>query len=91
MYFRKTLDEKEFFEETEDENENINKKDNAKKSKWLIRFIIIFIIIIIIAIVLVLILLFRNKKEMDNMDEKESIKIRLKNWEFGSTEDINMS
>ena len=28
---------------------------------------------------------------MDNVDEKESIKIRLKNWEFGSTEDIDMS
>ena len=93
MYFRKTLDEKEILEEKQDEVENKNsnnKKDDKTKSKWIKIIIILSIIIVIIAIAIILTIIFLvlNKKETD---EKESIKIRLKQWEFGSTEEIDIS
>ena len=64
------------------------------KRRKIIKILLIISLVIINAIVIIILIIFIRKK-MNNddfiIDEKESINIRLKNWEFGSTEEINLS
>ena len=100
MEFKEPLDEKDF-----NVDQNNSKENNNKRNLKII--IITISILLLIGIIIAIIFLFSYNKEDKNQnqddkkqDEKqddkkqddiESIKIRLKNWEFGSSEEINLS
>ena len=75
---------------------DVNQK-SIKKSIWLKRLyfaLIIIIVVIIFVIILKFVILKKDKMEDDKeeiIEEKESIKIRLNNWEFGSSKEIELS
>ena len=77
-----------------DANEVLNtysqteKPKNNKKKSFIIFGLIIFIFISITILLLILIMKDKNKNENEN---ERYLKIRLKNWEFGSSEKINLS
>ena len=91
MEFQNSIEDKDLL----NNNENNNQKEQSlKQSKWLTRLIILSIIIVIIIIVIILLKFVMLKKDDDddNTDDKdEKYKIRLKKWEFGSSEEIDLS
>ena len=79
MSFSEPLNEKELIRDTP-----------PKRRLWITVIIVVSIVLFIGIITASLILFFLNKKD-DKKDEIESTIIRLKNWEFGSSEKINLS
>ena len=96
MDFRNNIDENEILNNDKNDNINNENKNNLLKYKWFKGIFFVSLLIIIVIIVIVLILIFTSKKDkMEDEDkiinESESIKIRLTNWEFGSIDEIDLS
>ena len=80
------------FENQINENEFLENKESIKiNKKNIIKALIILIVGIALAIIILLIIYNdskgeENQKKGNNGGKNEAFKIRLKNWEFGSTE-----
>ena len=78
-------------------NEDKNNKESMKINKKNIIIVSIILIIGIVLSIIILLIIFTdskgkdNQKKGDNGEKNEVFKIRLKNWEFGSTEKISLS
>ena len=87
------------FEEPIEENVLLDNKgkSNNNKNKWAyIKWIIIISAIVIVVGFIIIIIIIKSKKDDSNKGEEnkngqKSTLIRLKNWEFGSSEKIDLS
>ena len=70
-----------------DDNQQLTRKTKCFKR---LLFILIFIIIVVIFVLLLKYVILKKDK-MDKNEENESIKIRLKNWEFCSSKEIDLN
>ena len=91
MEFKDSLNEENILNDKEGNSNDINKKR-------IIRYIIaISILLIFIGIIIAIIFLIskkeneKNKNNKENKENKDYIKLRLKNWEFGSSKEISLS
>ena len=78
----------------EEENIDKNKTENNKSFKKYISLIgVLIFLVIVIVIFIILKIISDNNDNSDKKDNtsKESVKIRLKNWEFGSSEEISLT
>ena len=78
----------------EEVNFDKNKTENNKSFKKYISLIgVLIFLVIVIVIFIILKIISDNNDNSDKKDNipKESVKIRLKNWEFGSSEEISLT
>ena len=92
MEFQNNIEDKDLL----NTNENNQDGQSLKQSKCFKRLIFLSIIISIVIIVIILLKFVMFKKDDDkdgneNKDYFEKYQIRLKKWEFGSSENINLS